>query len=120
MSNSTRSVKIVRWIVRILGALPLLTFIIFFSAEVIEKGAYPKIDSPHLILSIFFIMAMIGYYIVWLKEELGILMASGGIILGVAINAIWVHQGNAPRMLYYLLPAALFLYCWLSDKIKSA
>ena len=112
-SSSTKTVKILRWIARILGTFIVVLALSFFIAEVIESGEMPNPDFGHGLVTFLFIIALIGFLIAWRWEGFGGILSAISIVLMTIVNVIWVHAAKDPGSeIIFVIPALLFIYCW--------
>jgi hypothetical protein len=114
------TIKVFRWIARILAAFMILITIVFFlGEEVFDKS--PGTGEPIPVIMIILAILMLGGLGLAFKWEL-----PGGIISLIGFTGIIISNINAasmPMFYLYALPAVLFLLCGLKkgtrEEIKS-
>ncbi|MCP3681850.1 MAG: hypothetical protein GY861_04095 [bacterium] len=115
----SKKVLFIRWTARILGTVIIAFSLLFFIGGVIENGGLPKTDFSHGVISILFILSLIGYLIAWRWEGIGGIGAAICFLLFYFINVFWVRGGKDPEStIILIIPAPLFIYCWWKTKNK--
>jgi hypothetical protein len=122
-SSSTKSVKIIRWIARIVGTALAAIFLTLVIGEIITKGGLRISDPGNRIMMFFFLLAQAGLLLAWRWEGLGGFLAAGCIVVTLLLRTFWVEGANGrdPTTAFFiwLIPALLFIYCWWRSREKT-
>ena len=113
-SSPAKMVTFARWLARILGTLIVVVSLSFFIAYVIQGNSkLPNPDFGHGLVTILFIIGLIGFLIAWRWEGFGGILSAISIVLMTIVNVIWVRAAKDPGSeIILLIPALLFIYCW--------
>lgn len=123
-SSSSITVKILRWVARILGTTLAVLFLTLVIGEIIEKGELSIPDPGNRVMMAFFLLAQAGLLIAWRWEGFGGFLAAASIIITILLRLFWVQgaEGRDPivAFLIWLIPAFLFIYCWWRTSKKPS
>ena len=105
-SSDSRSIKVIRWIARIMSLLVILATLFLMIPDV--WGA------PLQMAVVMGLLIPIGLGIAWKWELVGALISLVGFIGAMILNPDM--RTNPMMYLFYAVPAILFLLCWWRSK----
>jgi len=111
-SAPSRLVATIRWMARIIGALFMAVFLIFFVADCVKKGKI-AVEIEHIPMTVFLLVTFVGLSIGWKWEGIGGTLALVGLLgFNILAPALVREAGTLVVTVMYGLPALLFLLYW--------
>ena len=113
-STDPPMIIVIRWIARIISLLAILLVLFFVIAEAMTEDQGQGISTP-VINILMGVLMLGGFGLAWKWEISGALMSIIGFIGVIIVNP---DAGTKPGMFLFAIPAILFLFCGLWNKLK--
>ena len=107
-SSNSQSIKVIRWIARVISLLMILLTLFFMIAE-------GGVGAPLRIIVVMGVLMLVGLGLAWKWEFLGASISLVGFIGVMILNP---DMRTKPAMYLYAVVAILFLLCWWQSKSR--
>jgi len=122
-SVDSKSVRILRWIARILASVMAALILLIYVGEILREGvqSFLQMTVWEILMMLAFFALWLGLLLGWRWELLGGLLTLCAVMVFYALNFLITGKfPGGPFFLILAFPSLLFLYCgWQKRKSKN-